>query len=308
MKLPELLPLHGLWSRLTLPPPTSRNLWLAIAAVVAWQNLWMIHTTQTQPSLVLYVLLLWFGALICLEDRLDHLRPRPSGLSLISGTLLLLACLWRSSQIASPQAVVAFLTPMEGLALVLLCVSFVRIGTFWQPLLILFSLPFYRLLTQANPLNLRLEGWISPFTAATATNLLNILGLEAVHSGRLVQTPTGGVQVLNACSGLDQLAQVLGVALIFCLAFPLRRAWHLAAVWVAALSLPILINAVRIAILAQIVSIEGSSANSNRFWFNFFHDSYGSLLFSGISMALFGAVYLWVIERELAPITPPDRR
>lgn len=307
MRLPPLLSVQPFLSRLKLPPPTSRNLWLALAALVAWQNLWMIHTTQTQPSLVLYVLLLWFGALICLEDRLERLRPRPSTFSLFTGSLLLLWCLWRTIQIASPQAVVAFLTPLEGLALVLICASFLRIASFWQPLLILFSLPVYRLLTQANPLNLKLEGWLSPFTAATASTLLNTLGLESFSSGRLVQTPTGAVKVLNACSGLDQLGQVLGVALIFCLAFPLRKWLHLVVVWVAALVLPILTNAARIAILAQIVSIEASPVKSDRYWFNFFHDSYGSLIFSGISVALFGALYLWVIERELPPLVPPER-
>lgn len=287
-----------------LPIPSKRNLWLSLAGLVAWQNLWMLHTTQQQPKLVLFVLLLWWGALTCLEDRLERLRPAPSPIGLLLGSLLLLWCFWRTQQIMTLDAVIALLTPLQGLALVLLCVPLRRWRQFSQQLLILSLLPLFMLITQATAVSAWLEARLSPFSASLAATLLSWLGLEAVSAGRLVHTAVGSVSVAAACSGLDQIGQVLAIAVIFSLAFPLRRPWHRLLIWLAALALPVLVNSIRIALLAVIAPAAGPAEEQQRWWFDFFHEQMGSLLFSGISVFLFGAVYLWLIERELAAPPP----
>jgi cyanoexosortase A len=296
------------WLRLQrtkLPPPTAVNLWLALAAVVAWHNLWILHATQEQPKLVLYVLLLWWGALTCMEDRLETLRLRPSGLSALLGSLLLLWCLWRSSQLISIDAVVALITPLEGLALVWLCVPLSRMRQFWQQLLILALLPPFCLITQNTPVSRWIDGWISPLTAASSAGLLSTLGFEAFATGRIVQTTTGAVSVAGACNGLDQIGQLLAIALIFSLAFPLRSRLRRLLCWVAALIIPLITNAVRIALLAQIVSLGGRPGTPGAgWWFDFFHEEMGSLIFSGLAVFLFGAIYLWLIEAELESLQP----
>lgn len=296
-------PLRRLWALPSLPPPTSRNLWLALAALVAWQNLWMLHITQEQPKLVLFVVLLWWGALTCMEDRLEQLRPAPSPLSLGLGSLLLLWCLWRSRQIIGLDSVISILTPLEGLALALLCEPLRRLRRFRQQLLILALLPLFTLTTQATAVSSWLEARLSPFAASLAATLLSWLGLEALSDGRLVRTATGSVSVAGACSGIDQIAQVLAIAVIFLLAFPLRRPRHRQLVWSGAVVLPLLLNGARIALLATIAPGPGQTATDTSWWFDFFHEEVGSLLFSGLSVFLFGALYLALIERELGP--PP---
>lgn len=291
------------WALPPLPPPTSRNLWLTLAALVAWQNLWVLHSTQEQPKLVLFVVLLWWGALTCMEDRLEHLRPAPSRLSLMLGSALLLWCLWRSQQIMTLDSVIALLTPLEGLALALLCEPLHRLRRFQQQLLILWLLPLFTLATQASAVSSWLEAGASPFAASLAASLLSWLGLEAVSDGRLVRTATGSVSVAGACSGIDQIAQVLAIAVIFLLAFPLRRPLHHLLVWTGAVVLPVLLNGVRIALLARIAPGPRQTVGDTSWWFDFFHEEMGSLIFSGLSVFFFGALYLALIERELGP--PP---
>jgi cyanoexosortase A len=287
-----------------IPPATPRNLWLLLAMLVVWQNLWLLFSTQESPKLLLFVLLLWWGALTCMEDRFETLRPSPSPYSLVLGSALLLWSLWRSSQIITLDSVVYVLAPLQGLALALLCTPIRRLGEFTQQLLILAFLPIYPMVNSVGPVTRWLESWVSPLTATLAAGWLSTLGLEAVSSGRLVQTPSGGVSVAGACSGIDQVSQVLAIALIFFLAFPLRRARHRWFLLAAAIGSAVAINTLRIALLALIVSVETPLAKGGGWWFHFFHEETGSLIFSGINVFLFGSLYLWVIERELGP--PPS--
>ena len=60
-----------------LPRATPRNLWLLLAGAIATQNIAVFHSSQSANTAVLAVLV-WGGALVCLEDRLDQLHLRPS--------------------------------------------------------------------------------------------------------------------------------------------------------------------------------------------------------------------------------------
>jgi cyanoexosortase A len=287
-----------------IPSPTPRNLWLLLAALVAWQNLWLLYATQESTKVLIFVLLLWWGALTCMEDRLEALRPHPSPYSLVLGSVLLLWSLWRSQQVLTLDSVVYVLTPIQGLALSLLCVPIRRLRLFSQQLIVLLLLPFFSLATLQSPLNSFLDHWLSPWTAFASAGFLSVLGINVISDGRVVMTPTGGVTVSNACSGIDQIGQVLAIALIFFMAFPLRTFSNRMLLLIASVVIPSLVNSFRIGILAQIVSMEGSGG-SGGWWFDFFHEEMGSLIFSGLSVFLFGALYLWAIEREIGPPSAP---
>ena len=55
-----------------VPPLTARNAWLFIAATVAIQNIVVFYTSQND-SMTVFALLIWGGALICMEDLIDCL-------------------------------------------------------------------------------------------------------------------------------------------------------------------------------------------------------------------------------------------
>ena len=77
-----------------VPPPTPRNLWLALAAAVAVQNIAVFQSSQSE-HITVFAVLVWGGAVICMEDQFEELRPRPALWGLVIGSLLLIWVLAR---------------------------------------------------------------------------------------------------------------------------------------------------------------------------------------------------------------------
>lgn len=271
-----------------------RRLWLLLAGAVASQNVVQLHHSQG-PQVSVMGLLVWAGGLICLEDRLPLLRPQPSRRQLLLGVPLLLWVIVRSAQASDWDGLLLALAPVGGLALLLLGVPWRRWGLCREALLCLLLLPAYGLVMRVVP-----EQPLSLASALGAGSVLSALGFPALVDQRSVLLPGGGVTVLAACNGLDQIAQLLCVALLFQLAFPLRS-WRsgLLVLTVTPL-LAWLINALRVALLA---SFAGAGQGKGTVLFDFFHDQAGSLVFSGVGTLLLGVLYLRLIERQLARAT-----
>ena len=280
-----------------LPRATPRNLWLLLAGAIATQNIAVFHSSQSANTAVLAVLV-WGGALVCLEDRLDQLHLRPSRTARWLGSGLLLWVLLRTSLVLQWDGLLYALAPIGGLALALLARPCRQLGLFRDALLCLLLLPGFALLMRLLP-----EQPISLLTASLAGLLLNSLGIAVVVDQRSVlMTPGGGVQVLAACNGLDMIALVFCTAIIFLLSFPIRSKLSRFIVLVVAPLLGLLSNTIRIAILTLVAG--GGNAKGS-FWFDFFHQDTGSLIFSGLAVFLFGLCYLRLLESELGPL-PQD--
>jgi len=285
-----------------LPRATQRNLWLLLAGAIATQNIAVFHSSQSANTAVLAVLV-WGGALVCLEDRLDQLRLRPSRTARWLGSGLLLWVLLRTALVLQWDGLLYALAPIGGLALALLARPCRQLGLFRDALLCLLLLPGFALLMRLLP-----EQPISLLTASLAGLLLNSLGVAVVVDQRSVlMTPGGGVQVLAACNGLDMIALVFCTAVIFLLAFPIRSKLSRLIVLAAAPLIGLLSNVIRIAILTLVA---GAGNGKGSFWFDFFHEDTGSLIFSGLAVFVIGLCYLRLLEPELGPLPqdlPPAR-
>lgn len=280
-----------------LPPATPRNLWLLTAALVACHNLWVIHVTQDVPRILVVSLLCWWGALTCMEDRLETLVPRPTRPGMALGLLLLLACLVGSAMVVGRHGLIYVLGPLEVVALALLCVPMRRLGQFWQQILVLTLAPMAILLEKLLP-----YGPISVITARLAAVVVGILGYPAEVRGNLITVGPARVQVIGLCSGLDQIAMLIIVTVIFLLAFPLRRPLHIWSVLLLAPVIAVIGNTLRISLLVTIVYLERNAGiTTSGWWFHFFHDAEGSLLFAMASVSVLGYLYLKIIDRELGP-------
>lgn len=288
--------LQGPWFP-ALPRATTRNLWLLLAGALATQNIAVFHSSQSANTAVLAILV-WGGALVCLEDRLDQLQLRPSRTARWLGMALVLWVLLRTSLVLQWDGLLYALAPMGGLALALLARPCRQLGLFRDALLCLLLLPGFALLMRLLP-----EQPISLLTASLSGLLLNSLGIAVVVDQRSVlMAPGGGVQVLAACNGLDMIALVFCTAIIFLLAFPIRSKLSRLIVLAAAPLIGLLSNTIRIAILALVA---GSGNGKGSFWFDFFHQDTGSLIFSGVAVFVFGLCYLRLLEVELGPL-PED--
>ena len=274
-----------------------RRLWLLLAAAVASQNVALLFHTQGGQASVMG-LLIWAGALICLEDRLPLLRPQPNRVQLVLGSVVLLWVIGRSAQAGHWDGALFAMAPIAGMALLLLGVPRRQWRHCREALLCLFMLPAYVLVLRVLP-----EQPISLSVAHGAGFLLNSLDFAARVEYRSVLLPGGGVQVLAGCNGLDLMAQLLCVAALFQLAFPLRPWRAPLLVFVVTPLLGWFVNSVRVAMLAIIA---GAGHGKGSALFDFFHEQAGSLLFSGAGTLLLGALYLGLLERQLSAHSTPQ--
>lgn len=288
----------GLRARIpAIPPATPRNLWLLLAAAVATQNLGVFQSSQSE-HITVYALLVWGGALICMEDQLEDLDPNPGLLGLVTGALLLVAVMARTALVLHSDGMLFLLAPLAGLALAMLCTPPARLGRFRDSLLCLLLIPGFGLLMKLIP-----EWPMSVLTARLSSFWLGILGFDNVVRDRTVMLPTGGVEVLPACNGVDMIAQVIGVSIIFLLAFPIRSLLSRVTLLLIAPLIGLASNTIRIAVLALCVSAGQGKGTP---MFRFFHDDLGSLLFSGLAVFVFGSLYMRLLERELPPLPGSD--
>lgn len=280
------------WDRY-VPPLTSRNAWLLIAATVAIQNIVVFHTSQNQ-SMTVFALLIWGGALICMEDLIEKLHPSPNYVAALFAAFMLLFVLFRTSLILHSDGVIFLLPPIAALALVLLVKEPRLISKFRDSLLCVLLFPANALLNRIIP-----EVPMSLLTAKVAAFWLSILGLDPIVNGRDVFLKGGGVTVLGSCNGLDMISQVVCISIIFLLAFRLRSAISRTLILALAPVIGLLSNTIRIALLT-ILSANGSG-HGYGFWFDFFHKDTGSLIFSGLAVFVFGSIYMRFLEHELGP-------
>jgi exosortase len=133
-------------------------------------------------------------------------------------------------------------------------------------------------------------------TARISQALLMLCNLPAEVQGNVLRLPEGAVQIDGPCSGIGMVMQLIMVGVIFALAFPMRHRWQNGVMLLVAPLLAMIANGFRIALLAGITA---SAIPSKDWWFEFFHESEGSLVFSGIAVLVFIWLYdLWM-ERQI---------
>jgi hypothetical protein len=282
----------SLWERY-VPPLTARNLWLLIAGAVATQNIITFYTSQNE-SMTIFSVLIWGGALICMEDLIEQLHPRPNTIAAILASLVLLFVLLRTSLVLHADGILFVLAPLAAFALVLLIEKPKSIFRFRDSLLCMLLFPANALLNRLIP-----EVPMSLLTAKLSAFWLSILGLDPMVNGREVLLKGGGVTVLGACNGLDMISQVICISIIFLLAFRLRSLTSRFIILLLAPIIGLISNTLRIALLT-IFSANGSG-HGYGFWFDFFHKDTGSLIFSGLAVFVFGTIYMRFLEHELGP-------
>lgn len=274
-----------------------RRCWLITAALVALGSLSRAWLSQP-PSTALAVLLVWGGALCCLEDQLPRLRPQPRPGWLALGLGMLVVAQWRQERLIQSQQVALLLPLLQGVGLLLL-LSPPRL---WRlrldPLLALALLPLQGLVEQLMPV-----AALSRLTARLCQLLFLSFGVDAAVAGPQLVLAGGGVAVAGPCSGSAMLAQLVVVGGIFALVFPLVRGrWRLPvvlAVMAVAPLFALLANTLRIALLAL---LNASSWPQRQWWFDFFHSGDGGLVFSLLAVMAFAPAYFalqdWLLVRQ----------
>jgi exosortase/archaeosortase family protein len=269
----------------------SGSLWKLLAGLQALLSIWLVQATQHNPSLTLLAVIVWGGAIVCIEDHLEQLELRPSNSSLVAGLFLLLLATVRSCLVLDKESLVLILPLLQGIGLALLLRPIRQLAGWRQPLIVLSLFPLQDLAIRLLP-----DFWLSVVTAKLSQAFLLVFGVNAASSGRNVLLGERGVAIMGACNSVDLIAQLTAIAVVFALAFPIRsRTWRIGFIATAPL-LAIVVNAGRIALLAVLNS---SDLGYGKTLFTFLHDEWGALIFSGIATLIMGQMYLVLIDREL---------
>ena len=271
----------------------NRELLGLLAAIFALFLLQLSMLTQL-PDVALNLVLVMGGALLVLNSPPAGWQPRPGRIGRWVGVALLVVMLWFGQRLMGSDFLSSLLPLLAGIALALLAAPASKLRPFLKSLCVLALLPVVSAVSTLTPL-----GPLSVATAWLAKQMLSICGYTAVQLGTLVKLQGGGVIVSGACAGLGILLQLLLVAVIFAMAFPMRHRWQNGLLIVVAPLLGIVVNGMRITLLALFVT---SSLPNRQWWFEFFHDHWGSLLFSGLGMQLFVWLYVYWMARQVAAL------
>jgi cyanoexosortase A len=272
-----------------------RTLWLLLAGSLA--SYFSLLSLLTQPpDEAINVVLVIGGALLVCPPLPEGWQPGPGRVARWVGVALLVAVLWRGQRMMGFDFVSSGLPLLAGLGLALLAVPPHQLRRFGLPLGVLGFLPLMRAVGWLTPL-----GPLSLLTAWLAQQMLNLCGTPVLRSGTSLRLEGGAVDVGGPCAGLNMLLQLLVVAVIFALAFPMRQRWQNGLMLVVAPLTAVLINSMRIVLLAW---INASSWPNKEWWFDFFHWHWGSLVFAGIAMQIFVWLYVYWMARQVAALHP----
>jgi cyanoexosortase A len=271
----------------------NRELWGLLAAIFALYLLQLSLLTQW-PDVALNMVLVMGGAVLVLNSPPAGWQPRPGRIGRWVGVALLVVMLWFGQRLMSSDFLSSLLPLLAGIALALLAAPASKLRPFLKSFCVLALLPVVSAVSTLTPL-----GPLSVATAWLTKQMLSICGYTAVQLGTLVKLQGGGVNVGGACAGLGMLLQLLLVAVIFAMAFPMRHRWQNGLMIVMAPLLGIVVNGMRITLLALFVT---SSLPNRMWWFEFFHEHWGSLLFSGVGMQLFVWLYVYWMARQVAAL------
>jgi len=128
-------------------------------------------------------------------------------------------------------------------------------------------------------------------TAKFATFILWHLGFDVSRQGVNIILPAGAVEVYPGCSGINVMLQLLGLALLFLVMFPIDLTKKVITP-IVAVFLAFVVNGFRVALMAVL-------AHSNKAVFEYWHEGDGSLIFSMLAVLIFGLFcYLLLLQDE----------
>jgi exosortase/archaeosortase family protein len=274
----------------------AASLWLGLACLLIGQSL-LLSLLAGSPSQFVSLILAWFGAyLVCrvpLPIAREVMRPTLSGACL--GFALLVWVQWRIHLIAGNDLAITFLPFFSVLGLLLVAVPRQGCKPFLASLGLLVLLPVMEFLNYSNSIS---QALIMLNAGILRVSLL-LLGLPAKGEGALLTLYEGGVRIYPSCSGLDSVKQLIMVAIIFAIAFPMLYRWQNGWMCLVAVSLALALNVLRIGLL---LLIDGSPIPNRDYWFELFHTGWPALLFPGVATYLFVQIYLLWMERQVAEV------
>ncbi len=252
---------------------------LGIAAAISAVHFTLLEQNGNQ-NLISVSLLIWLTAASLLWDKYQELSfELESDLpSTLLGMFLIVIALLRS---ISPAGYHFFLCPfIFAVGLVIVTAGLKGFRFYWKELFVFSLFLVY-------PVVMRFLGMINmeKLTAIFSTFILYLLGFQPYREGVSIILPTGRVEVLQACAGIDIVTLMFICSILLFFIVPLKNSQKIFCLFLAPV-IGFLVNSVRIGLLTYFVSQSADEA------FEYWHGEDGSLAFAMISMVVFG-LFCW---------------
>lgn len=265
--------------------------WKLLGAGQAVLFVWLIQSSQHLASLTLLAVVVWGGAIICIEDWLDSVQLQPSRASVLAGSGILGYVSWRSTVVLDLDSFIYVMPILQGVAFALMARPFGRIAIFKDSLIVLSVFMLQPVFNAVLP-----NYDVSVLTGKFSQLTLLVFGVDAGVYGRVLSLGGGGVQIFNTCNSVDLMTQLTVIAIVFALAFPVRSLIGKMFFVASAPLVGMIVNSWRIALLAVINS---SSVPYKTQVFDFFHEQWGALVFAGAATLFMGQIYMLMVEHDL---------
>ncbi len=236
---------------------------------------------ELSQELLATCLLLWSAVGFLAWERRYTLVLQSDAIASAIGGGLLLGLLFVSSSLPMSGSFLRGFPFVVVLGLGLLASGGRRLYQYWRELLV------FGLLTLNPLLKFLLELINLPkLTAQAATFMLWYSGFDVHREALSLLLPAGRVDVYGPCSGIHNMLQMLSIAVLFVMMFPLRSLMQRFFCVTIAVFIGFMVNAARVALMAILVAYSQKSA------FEYWHVGNGSLVFSAIAVGLF-AGFCW---------------
>jgi cyanoexosortase A len=255
---------------------------LAISTALTAIHLQLIWKSGHHGQFLEAALICWAATWFLVWRRHESLRLESTPAASTIGLACVAWVLLRSLAVSEYDSFLRFAPLVSGLGIALLASGF-ALRRYWRELLVLawMTIPTTTLLAQID---------ISQLTADFSSNLLWYTGFRVVQEGVLLHLPTGSVEVYPGCSGIQLIWQHLSLGFLFIMLFPIGLIRSLF-VPLAGMLIAFIVNCVRVALMAVLF------AQNQREAFDYWHLGTGSLIFSMISVALFGLLCYFLLEQ-----------
>ena len=246
---------------------------------------------NSDPIIQILNLLLSIGIYFSIEDIKLEIKNKKS-LSFFIGLISFSLIIIRSFLLNSVEdKFYYFNLPLGIFALIVTLKPFNKLFELRTIILISLLLPLRRLFYTL------FINFLVPLTKYFTWFVLCILGKNPIfYNNRSLLIDDIEIKISNGCAGADNLYFVLSTLVIYMFIFKLNYKNNILLMIFSSVLVSIFINIIRNSIISLVVS---SNSSYKDYFYNFLHDSYGSLFFSFISVTIISFIYFYLLNKEL---------
>ena len=249
-------------------------------------NLYLYINSNLDPSLIVFYALCWSG--IFLNIKLND--SNKNRLTFFLTIVLVILLTIKSFSIHNHENHFIFISLLSSVFIV----NFFNSNSFnfFNDRILIF-------LGSLQTINYLLMPYLSVFlqilTSKISNFILNFIGINSIQKSFYIYYEPNVIEVNTGCSGYIQLFFTFTALFIFYKVYPISNKLNLFFIINFSIFIPIILNAFRIFLLSIFIFID---TQNGKILFDFFHESMGSIIFSGFSVYFTGNYYLKIIEKE----------